>query len=170
MRIVSGLVIPHPYNINLFSHLYILLRRFRKVGNSFNVEVLHMSKKSSQMKRKINGENCWWEIIQNSEQFLNTQLLENEHYYLYPKVSCLFANGKKWRRNRKTNRQVKAVLVLCKKMSFRLQRLLVCPTAKRKYDSFTLVHLKFPQNFFIQNTNPWHRFFDITLLPCGIAM
>lgn len=116
-----GLVIPHPYNINLFSHLYILLRRFRKVGNSFNVEVLHEQEKQ-QMKENPEIAKIADEIIQNSEQFLNTQLPENEHYYLYQYLvsSRMERNGEEIE---KPTRQVKAIArSFIKKMSFRLQR------------------------------------------------
>ncbi len=101
-----GLVIPHPYNINLFSHLYILLRRFRKVGNSFNVEVLHEQEKQ-QMKENPEIAKIADEIIQNSEQFLNTQLPENEHYYLYQYLvsSRMERNGEEIE---KPTRQVKS--------------------------------------------------------------
>lgn len=77
-----GLVIPHPYNINLFSHLYILLRRFRKVGNSFNEDILD-EKEKQQMQENPELATIAKEIIGNSEQYLHTKLPENESYYMY---------------------------------------------------------------------------------------
>ncbi|MBM9834336.1 PRD domain-containing protein, partial [Enterococcus faecalis] len=62
--------------------LYILLRRFRKVGNSFNEDILD-EKEKQQMQENPELTTIAKEIIGNSEQYLHTKLPENESYYMY---------------------------------------------------------------------------------------
>lgn len=77
-----NLVIPHPYNINLFSHLYILLRRFRKGGNLFSDSQLTEEEKE-QMKEPSELYETASFIIRNIELFLDTKLPLIETYFLY---------------------------------------------------------------------------------------
>lgn len=76
------LVIPHPYNVNIFSHLYIFLSRFRKVGNIFSSS--HLSEEEMlQMKEDPELYETANYVIENIEMFLNTKLPEIESYFLY---------------------------------------------------------------------------------------
>jgi activator of the mannose operon (transcriptional antiterminator) len=116
-----GLVIPHPYNINLFSHLYILLSRFRKVGNSFNVDKLNEQEKQ-QMKDDPEIAMIAKEIIQNSEQFLNTKLPENEHYYMYQYLISSRMEKNLDEREKLSEAVIAISTSFIEKMAIRLQR------------------------------------------------
>ena len=77
-----GLVIPHPYNINLFSHLSFCWDDFAKLGIPLMLKC-YMSE-SSRLRENPEVARIADEIIQNSEQFFNIlNYRENEHYYLY---------------------------------------------------------------------------------------
>jgi len=76
--------LPYPYNINFFTHIYILLSRARKFKSvNYSVE----SKSSITRKSKANPEifKICQKIIQNIENYLNVQplSLEVETYYLF---------------------------------------------------------------------------------------
>ncbi|MTD38699.1 PRD domain-containing protein [Erwinia sp. CPCC 100877] len=78
------ITIPYPYNINIFSHLYILISRSRKVGtdalserNGMRLDELKQDEKDQQL-YKIAAE-----TIHKIENYLAKQLPESETYYLY---------------------------------------------------------------------------------------
>ncbi|MBP1042469.1 PRD domain-containing protein [Vagococcus sp. BWB3-3] len=78
------IVIPHPYNVNIFSHLYILISRSRKVGTSLftMTETVSQEEKQALAKEPILRQ-ISKDIIYQTEQYLNESLPEVETYYLY---------------------------------------------------------------------------------------
>jgi activator of the mannose operon, transcriptional antiterminator len=79
-----NVTIPYPYNINIFSHLYILINRFRE--GKVNVE--KMIDELNKPYRNLIQENMeifeWAKgIIRNISDYLNIHLPENEAWYLF---------------------------------------------------------------------------------------
>jgi len=75
------ITIPYPYNVNIFSHLYILLSRTRKVPTR-----LYPDKISEQVLENMKNDILYpvaKEVIQNIEKYLNSPLPEIEIYFLY---------------------------------------------------------------------------------------
>ncbi|MEK4910645.1 MULTISPECIES: PRD domain-containing protein [unclassified Niallia] len=76
-----NITIPYPYNVNIFSHLYILLSRSRKVPiRLFTDEI--SSKEMENMQRDILYPLAKM-IVQNIEKYLNSPLPDMEVYFLY---------------------------------------------------------------------------------------
>lgn len=79
----KGIVIPYPYNVNIFSHLYILIMRFRKRGvinvgkNRENAEIVGVIQEYQSFYRTSDM------VITNLERYLHTTLPENERIYLF---------------------------------------------------------------------------------------
>lgn len=76
-----NITIPHPYNVNIFSHLYILLSRSRKVPTRLFTDEIS-NKEMENMQRDIlypvaKG------IVHNIEQYLNSPFPDTEIYFLY---------------------------------------------------------------------------------------
>ncbi len=75
---------PHPYDINIFSHLYILINRVRKSGNKLSADV-NISDDNKTFETKL--ENKLYKIsehvLNNIERYLDTKLPLSETYYLY---------------------------------------------------------------------------------------
>ncbi|MED4227898.1 BglG family transcription antiterminator [Neobacillus cucumis] len=75
------ITIPYPYNVNIFSHLYILLSRSRKVPAKLftdtisNEEMENMKKDILYPVAKV--------IVHNIEKYLNNPLPDSEIYFLY---------------------------------------------------------------------------------------
>lgn len=74
--------IPYPYNVNIFSHLYILISRSRKTN--YQIKEIELSLEQHQT---LDHESHVYEIsmvvIQNIERYLATKLPTSEVYYLY---------------------------------------------------------------------------------------
>lgn len=74
--------IPYPYNVNIFSHLYILISRSRKT----NVQIKEIEL-SLEQRQTLDRESYVYEmakiVIQNIERYLVTRLSTSEVYYLY---------------------------------------------------------------------------------------
>lgn len=74
--------LPYPYNVNIFSHLYILISRSRKRSapareEELTTEQIEFFEKDNQIKKTAEI------VIQNVEKYLATSLSVNESYYLY---------------------------------------------------------------------------------------
>ncbi|MBU5582280.1 PRD domain-containing protein, partial [Enterococcus sp. S181_ASV_20] len=78
------LTIPYPYNVNIFSHLYILISRLRKVHRLPNEEMSPLSKKEQE---RLEQDKALYQVaksaIKNVEKYLHNELPESEVYYLY---------------------------------------------------------------------------------------
>lgn len=74
--------IPYPYNVNIFSHLYIMISRSRKAN--YQIKEIELSTEQLQ---SLDHESPIYEmamiVIQNVERYLVTRLPMNEVYYLY---------------------------------------------------------------------------------------
>ena len=75
------ITIPYPYNINIFSHLYILLSRLRKVPTRLFTNTIS-SEEMENMKRDILYP-VTKVIVHNIENYLNSSLPSSEIYFLY---------------------------------------------------------------------------------------
>lgn len=79
----QGIIIPYPYNVNIFSHLYILIMRFRKRGvisvdkNHYTEEMHHLINEYQSFYRTSDM------IISNIERYLHSKLPKNEKIYLF---------------------------------------------------------------------------------------
>ncbi len=78
------MTIPYPYNINIFSHLYILISRLRKVHHLSNNELSPLSDKEQE---RLEQDQALYQVakaaIANVENYLHNSLPEAEVYYLY---------------------------------------------------------------------------------------
>lgn len=89
------IVLPHPYNINLFSHIYILISRFRKAGlRSFNYGVNISQDEWKKMDAEPNLKEISVKIVQNIERYLHTALPEHEVYFLFQYLISSRMQGK----------------------------------------------------------------------------
>lgn len=78
-----NITIPYPYDVNIFSHLYILVSRLRRV----DLHQLSDREGSTEKDHKDENDSSLYRIAEstifNIENYLNTQLPENEVNYLY---------------------------------------------------------------------------------------
>ena len=74
------ITIPHPYNVNIFSHLYILISRSRKVAIS---EKYQLSNEEQKLTKDLVLKRSAQTTIQQIETYLNKRLPNVEIYYLY---------------------------------------------------------------------------------------
>lgn len=77
-----NITIPYPYNINIFSHLYILLSRSR-INSAFIFTEQIPQEKTEKMKKDIELYQAAKSTISNIEQYLHQVLPEVEIYFLY---------------------------------------------------------------------------------------
>jgi activator of the mannose operon, transcriptional antiterminator len=75
------ITIPYPYNVNIFSHLYILLSRSRKVSTRLFTDKIS-NEDMENMKRDILYPVAKV-IVHNIEKYLNSSLPDSEIYFLY---------------------------------------------------------------------------------------
>lgn len=89
------IVLPHPYNINLFSHIYILISRFRKAGlRSFNYGVNISKDELKKMDAEPNLKEMSAKIVKNIERYLITTLPDYEVYFLFQYLISSRLQGK----------------------------------------------------------------------------
>lgn len=77
-----GSTIPYPYNINIFSHLYILINRSKKIKHKILGEKL-TDAQLSLLDDDIKIRDISIDIIRNVECYLRTKLPVSEIYFLY---------------------------------------------------------------------------------------
>ncbi|RKL64841.1 transcription antiterminator [Salipaludibacillus neizhouensis] len=77
-----NITIPYPYNVNIFSHLYILLNRSRK-SSAFIYTDKESSEETEKMKKDFNLYQVAKSTVYNMEKYLNNALPEIEIYFLY---------------------------------------------------------------------------------------
>lgn len=74
--------IPYPYNVNIFSHLYIMISRFRKMNHQISGEKLVVTQLKA-LDDNPQIRDIAIEIIRNVEAYMSTKLPVSEIYYLY---------------------------------------------------------------------------------------
>lgn len=88
------MTIPYPYNVNIFSHLYILISRLRKVHQLPNEEMSPLSKKEQE---RLQQDTALYQVAQaaigNVENYLHSSLPTSEVYYLYQYLSSSRMQG-----------------------------------------------------------------------------
>lgn len=79
-----GTIIPYPYNVNIFSHLYILISRHRNYQTSSSEEeILLTVEENEELQASIELNNITETIIRNIESYLHESLPEIEKYFLF---------------------------------------------------------------------------------------
>lgn len=78
-----GTTIPYPYNINIFSHLYILIRRFRtgRVQENSDLDCPNDEQQAT-INNNVNFFKIASDVIKNISDYLHYQLPDIEKYYL----------------------------------------------------------------------------------------
>ncbi|MFV8764924.1 BglG family transcription antiterminator [Aerococcus urinaeequi] len=77
-------ILPYPYNINIFSHIYILVKRYQatdEVNFSYDMEI--SKSKEEEMTEYRSIYNVVREITSNLERFLNKEIPKEEEYFLF---------------------------------------------------------------------------------------
>lgn len=77
-------ILPYPYNINIFSHIYILVKRYQatdEVNFSYDMEISKSEEEEMTEYRSIY--NVVREITSNLERFLNKEIPKEEEYFLF---------------------------------------------------------------------------------------
>lgn len=85
LRIIEkqlGGAIPYPYNVNIFSHLYIMISRSRKLNHQLSGEKL-TNEQLLALDDSPKIRDIATEVIRNVEAYLVTKLPVSEIYYLY---------------------------------------------------------------------------------------
>ncbi|QXE01889.1 PRD domain-containing protein [Terribacillus sp. DMT04] len=82
MEKVLDSTIPYPYNVNIFSHLYILLSRLRKVPALFFIDKV-ADEEIENMKRDTILYTVAKGVVHNTQTYLNSSLPDIEIYFLY---------------------------------------------------------------------------------------
>ncbi|MEY8371575.1 PRD domain-containing protein [Aerococcaceae bacterium 50-4] len=77
-------ILPYPYNINIFSHIYILVKRYQtsdEANFSYDMEI--SKSEEEEMVEYHSIYNVIREIITNLEHFLNKNIPKEEEYFLF---------------------------------------------------------------------------------------
>lgn len=75
--------IPYPYNVNIFSHLFILVKRFREIGDIKSREIdISKADKLNIVKGRPELFQAAERVIHRTSQYLNYPLPEQEIFYL----------------------------------------------------------------------------------------
>lgn len=90
-----AITIPYPYSVNIFSHLYILISRFRKVGAlQIDKERPLTEKELAEFHSDPYLHQIAKDVIRNVENYLHQKLSELEVYYLYQYLLSSRMQGK----------------------------------------------------------------------------
>lgn len=87
-----GSEIPYPYNVNLFSHLYVLIQRYHNVSSLDNGETMTPSEEEKLHEHPRLYRICK-KVIANLNQYLNTRLPNIEIYYLFQYLTSTRVSG-----------------------------------------------------------------------------
>lgn len=84
--------ITYPYNVNLFSYMYVLIERYQNVGSlvESDFEVTDAEKETMDSHPKM--EKISQQVVANLSRYLNTQLPSIEVYYLFQYLSSSRVN------------------------------------------------------------------------------
>lgn len=85
--------IPYPYNVNLFSHLYILIERYHSVGSLIDKEFYLKTGEMVKLRHHPEAVEICKKVIDNLNTYLNTKLPEIEVYYLYQYLTSSRVNN-----------------------------------------------------------------------------
>lgn len=75
------ITIPYPYNVNIFSHLYILVSRSRKAGKMVQRDL--SPEEQAELEKNPELKEIAQRVVANIGKYLNEPLPESEIYYLY---------------------------------------------------------------------------------------
>ena len=75
--------IPYPYNVNLFSHLYILIERYRSVSNFMQTELSMTAEEKEKLRNDPRVTEVCKLVMGNLSRYLNAELPSIEYYYLF---------------------------------------------------------------------------------------
>lgn len=113
--------IPHPYNINIFSHIYILIDRVRRVGKSSVSQLPELTENDRRkMAKEAEIESVSKEVIKNVEKYLNIQLPIQESYYLFQYIISSRLQGREDPNSLSNQRAIDITHFLIEQMGLRL--------------------------------------------------
>lgn len=82
-----GSEIPYPYSINLFSHLYVLIERYKHVGTMADKNEKLTANEEQQMRHHASLVRICEQVIQNLDKYLNLKLPKIEIFYVLQYVT-----------------------------------------------------------------------------------
>lgn len=113
--------IPHPYNINIFSHIYILIDRVRKVGKVSASQLPTLTDiEFEKMAKEDEIAFVSKEVIRNVEKYLKTQLPIQESYYLFQYIISSRLQGRENPHSLKDKKAIDVTHFLIEQMGLRL--------------------------------------------------
>ncbi|MGO3781260.1 MAG: BglG family transcription antiterminator, partial [Enterococcus viikkiensis] len=116
-----SMTIPYPYNVNIFSHLYILISRLRKVQHLPEEELNPLSsKEQAGLEQDLRLYEVAEAAIKNVENYLHSLLPESEVYYLYQYLTSSRMQGSLSKVTKFSTKVVEITNTYLKEMSQRL--------------------------------------------------
>lgn len=116
-----SMTIPYPYNVNIFSHLYILISRLRKVQHLPEGELSPLSsKEQAGLEQDLRLYEVAEAAIKNVENYLHSLLPESEVYYLYQYLTSSRMQGSLSKVTKFSTKVVEITNTYLKEMSQRL--------------------------------------------------
>lgn len=113
--------IPHPYNINIFSHIYILIDRVQKVGKASASQLAELTSDDlEKMSQEAEIETVSKAVIKNVEKYLNTQLPVQESYYLFQYIISSRLQGRENPQSLNDQKTIDITRFLVEQMGLRL--------------------------------------------------
>lgn len=100
LNIIEGQIhseIPYPYNVNLFSHLYILIERYHRVGSLADSKFKLNKSEAAKLLRNEKILTVCQKVIGNISIYLNANLSKIEIYHLYQYLTSSRVNNKETR-------------------------------------------------------------------------
>ncbi|HIW70493.1 MAG TPA: PRD domain-containing protein [Candidatus Limosilactobacillus merdipullorum] len=85
--------IPYPYNVNLFSHLYVLIERYQNVGSLVESDFALTDTEKEAMQSHPQMFKISQQVVSNLSRYLNTELPPIEVYYLYQYLTSSRVNN-----------------------------------------------------------------------------
>lgn len=113
------IIIPYPYNVNIFSHIYILLNRSRKIPYLlFSDEI--SDEEICNMKKNHILYSVAKTVINNIKNYLNHSLSDSETYFLYQYLVSSRMQGSFANTNKFSSEVIKVTNLYIKEMSIKL--------------------------------------------------
>lgn len=113
--------VPHPYNVNIFSHIYILINRFRKVGKTSTNTLPELTESElRKMTKEPEIKAVSDEIIQHVEKFLHAKLPKQENYFLFQYIISSRLQGREEVDQLKDDQVIEVTHFLINQMGIRL--------------------------------------------------
>ncbi|WP_207302274.1 BglG family transcription antiterminator [Gracilibacillus phocaeensis] len=113
------ITIPYPYNVNIFSHLYILLSRSRKISAALFTDTIS-NEEMTNMKRDSALYQVAKVVVNNIEKYLHSSLPDIEVYFLYQYLVSSRMQGSFAKSNTFSSEVIQVTKVYIEEMSSKL--------------------------------------------------